>query len=164
MHLTGSIGSMNARTLLHHANRMTPSPAGVLVGILGLAIALQPLTGLAQTHSTVWHGSGRVVSGQGEGASVHLVLETTPNRIRTQSGPTLDASFSGGQQTVKNEAGTWQIESHGDRLGVTLYRDNQIIRYQLLPSPSKGNSEKSQSFTASAPKGHVVANALFVAK
>ncbi|MEM6445670.1 MAG: hypothetical protein AAFY57_13945 [Cyanobacteria bacterium J06642_2] len=137
LHPSGSFGSMTARTLLH------PSVATVISSsVLGLAIALHPLSALAQER-TVWRGSGQVVSGHGQGASVHLVVETTPDRIRTQSGPALDASFSGGQQTVSNEAGTWQIESRGDRLGVTLYRENQTIRYQLSPSQQKNQTEKS---------------------
>lgn len=158
-----------ARTLLHRTVSRVAFRHGIAGSLVGLAIAIQPA--LAQDR-TVWQGSGQVVSGHGQGASVHLVVETTPNRIRTQSGPALDASFTHGQQTVSNEAGTWQIESHGDRLGVTLYRDNQIIRYHLSPSASaestsvnveeKDSDDKSQNLTAQ--KERIVARALLRGK
>jgi hypothetical protein len=64
---------------------------------------------------------------------VQLVLETGGGRIWTQSGPALDAPFSGGQISVTSGDGTWQIQPQGDQLLVTFYRGEQIIRWQLRP-------------------------------
>ncbi|WP_414398778.1 hypothetical protein [Synechococcus sp. B60.2] len=88
---------------------------------------------VAQTETRVWSGTGQILSGQGQGATVQLVLETGGGRIWTQSGPALDAPFSGGQISVTSGDGTWQIQSQGDQLLVTFYRGEQIIRWQLRP-------------------------------
>ncbi|NJK72103.1 MAG: hypothetical protein HC926_01465 [Synechococcaceae cyanobacterium SM2_3_60] len=76
----------------------------------------------AHAEPKVWMGSGQVVSGQGQGATVQLVIETDGGRIRTHSGPHLDATLSGQPQTLETDTGTWHIEPMGDRMGVTLYR------------------------------------------
>lgn len=88
----------------------------------------------AHAEPKVWMGSGQVVSGQGQGATVQLVIETDGGRIRTHSGPHLDATLSGQPQTLETDTGTWHIEPMGDRMGVTLYRGDQIIRYLLQPA------------------------------
>ena len=105
--------------------------------VLGGCVVLNPLAAVAQA-GTIWRGTGQIVSGQGHGASVQLVVETDSGRIRTRSGPALDATFSGGNETFHNSEGTWQIDRRGERLDITLYRGEQVIRYQLSPE-SKGS-------------------------
>lgn len=94
----------------------------------------------AHAEPKVWMGSGQVVSGQGQGATVQLVIETDGGRIRTHSGPHLDATLSGQPQTLETDAGTWHIEPMGDRMGVTLYRGDQIIRYLLQPASAPSDN------------------------
>ncbi|MEL7084750.1 MAG: hypothetical protein AAF268_00445 [Cyanobacteria bacterium P01_A01_bin.3] len=105
--------------------------------VLGSFIAFNPLAAVAQA-GTIWRGTGQIVSGQGHGASLRLEVETDGGRIRTRSGPALDATFSGGNETFHNSEGTWQIDRRGERLNITLYRGEQVIRYQLSPD-GKGN-------------------------
>ncbi len=88
----------------------------------------------AHAEPKVWMGSGQVVSGQGQGAAVQLVIETNGGRIRTHSGPHLDATLSGQSQILETDVGTWHIEPLGNRMSVTLYRGEQIIRYLLQPA------------------------------
>lgn len=105
---------------------------GSWAGLLLMALQLgQPA--VAQTETQVWSGTDQILSGQGQGATVQLVLETGGGRIWTQSGPALDAPFSGGQISVTSGDGTWQIQPQGDQLLVTFYRGEQIIRWQLRP-------------------------------
>ncbi len=125
------------------------SSAGLLLMALQLG---QPA--VAQTETRVWSGTGQILSGQGQGATVQLVLETGGGRIWTQSGPALDAPFSGGQISVTSGDGTWQIQPQGDQLLVTFYRGEQIIRWQLRPvgetpaSPPPGPSSSLIGDTA----------------
>lgn len=87
----------------------------------------------AQTETRLWSGTGQILSGHGQGATVQLVLETGGGRIWTHSGPALNAPFSGGYTSVNSGDGTWQIQAQGDQLLVTFYRGEQIIRWQLHP-------------------------------
>ena len=115
---------------------------------LGSCILFNPLTAVARA-GTIWRGTGQIVSGQGHGASLRLEVETDGGRIRTRSGPALDATFSGGNETFRNSEGTWQIDRRGQRLNITLYRGEQVIRYQLSPE-SKGN-DSPQTTTDDKP-------------
>ncbi len=111
------------------------SPTIIPLAAMFRVLALACLICLpAHAEPKVWMGSGQVVSGQGQGATVQLVIETDGGRIRTHSGPHLDATLSGQPQTLETDAGTWHIEPMGDRMGVTLYRGDQIIRYLLQPA------------------------------
>ncbi|NJO86476.1 MAG: hypothetical protein HC818_08185 [Synechococcaceae cyanobacterium RM1_1_27] len=105
-------------------------------------IVLGSLLGLGGWLGIHWHGygqhpgvggTGQVLSGQGQGATVQLVIEVNNGRIRTQSGPNLDAPFGGGYQSIHTSDGMWQIQQDGEQLSITLHRGDQIIRYQLLP-------------------------------
>ncbi len=102
------------------------------VGLLLVALQVGQAA-VAQTETRVWSGTGQILSGQGQGATVQLVLETGGGRIWTQSGPALDAPFSGREIAVTSGDGTWQIQPQGDQLLVTFYRGEQIIRWQLRP-------------------------------
>ena len=114
----------------------------VLGFCLGGWIAVNPLVAAARA-GTIWRGTGQIVSGQGHGARLQLVVETDRGRIRTRSGPALDASFSGGSGTFENNEGTWQIDRRGERLNITLYRGQQVIRYQLSPDSKGGSSPQT---------------------
>ncbi|MEN9261179.1 MAG: hypothetical protein Q6L60_09480 [Thermostichus sp. HHBFW_bins_43] len=104
---------------------------------------------LAQTETRTWSGTGQILSGQGQGATVQLILETGGGRIWTQSGPALDAPFSGGHTSIDSGDGTWQIQSQGDQMFVTYYRGEQIIRWQLRPvGGSPTPSAPSTSFSS----------------
>ncbi|MEN9202164.1 MAG: hypothetical protein Q6K80_04565 [Thermostichus sp. DG_1_6_bins_120] len=113
-------------------------PAGGCLGWTGLLLMTLQLAqpALAQTETRIWSGTGQILSGQGQGATVQLVLETGGGRIWTQSGPALNAPFSGGHTSVNSGDGTWQIQAQGDQLFVTFYRGEQIIRWQLRPANS----------------------------
>ena len=125
---------MNGIAHIHNLSSGQPTRKGwwtavLLGGCIGSTVLLTPIAGIAQT---IWRGSGQIINGRGSGGRLELVLETHNGRIRTRSGPDLNASFrQGGSQTVENREGTWQIEHRGDRLNVTLYRESQVIRYQL---------------------------------
>jgi hypothetical protein len=82
-----------------------------------------------------WSGIGWIVSGPGQGATVQLVVEIRDGRVRTRSGPELDAPFAQGVQTITTGEETWQLEPQGQTLSITLHRRDQIIRYQLSPDP-----------------------------
>ncbi|MFQ3584883.1 MAG: hypothetical protein SNJ85_08130 [Cyanobacteriota bacterium] len=102
-------------------------------GLLLMALQLgQPA--LAQTETRTWSGTGQILSGHGQGATVQLIVETGGGRIWTQSGPALNAPFSGGHTSVNSGDGTWQIQAQGDQLLITFYRGEQIIRWQLRPT------------------------------
>jgi hypothetical protein len=105
------------------------------IGLLSLMLTLgQAAIALAQSGSMIWSGTGQILSGEGQGATLQLVLEMGNGRIRTQSGPALDAPYSGNAETITSGEGVWQIEPQGNHLSVTYYRGDQIIRYQLRPS------------------------------
>ncbi|MEN9230586.1 MAG: hypothetical protein Q6L68_06745 [Thermostichus sp. DG02_5_bins_236] len=102
-------------------------------GLLLMALQLgQPA--LAQTETRTWSGTGQILSGHGQGATVQLIVETGGGRIWTQSGPALNAPFSGGHTSVNSGDGTWQIQAQGEQLFITFYRGEQIIRWQLRPA------------------------------
>lgn len=105
----------------------------------------------------VWMGSGQVVSGQGQGAAVQLVIETNGSRIRTHSGPHLDAVINGQPQTFETDSGTWHIEPMNDQLGITLYRGDQIIRYLLHPT-NQGESNEVVELTNGAENNGITIN------
>ncbi len=126
------------RSNLGESNPLGRGCFQIVAGLfLGGCVVLNPLTAVAQA-GTIWSGNGQIVSGQGHGASLRLVVETDSGRIRTRSGPALDATFSGGNETFRNSEGIWQIDRRGERLNITLYRGEQVIRYQLSPE-GKGN-------------------------
>lgn len=134
-------------------------PQVLLGGLLGLGCWLGS-TGMATANTQVWGGTGQVLSGQGQGATVQLVIEVNDGRIRTQSGPNLDAPFGGGYQSIHTSDGMWQIQQDGEQLSITLHRGDQIIRYQLWPQyrdpnpPARNQpplSPSSSSSNADAP-------------
>ena len=122
-----------------------------------------PMSTLARAGS-IWRGSGQIISGRGHGARLQMVVETDSGRIRTLTGPALDASFSGGSQTFQNSEGTWQIDRRGQRLDIILYRGEQVIRYQLSPDGKGGGFpqatvEKYQEFEQN---GNTVSDAFWL--
>ncbi len=108
------------------------APRILVGGLLGMGLWIGSIA-VAHADTEVWGGTGQVLSGQGQGATVQLVIEMNDGRIRTQSGPRLDAPFGGGYESIHNSEGMWQIQQQGEQLSVTLHRGDQIIRYQLSP-------------------------------
>ncbi len=105
------------------------------LGILTVLIGLSTEVSWAQSRPQIWSGTGQIISGQGQGATVQLTLEVGNGYIRTRSGPPLDTRYNRGSQPIKTDDGMWQIEHQGDQLSVILHRSDQVIRYQLTPSP-----------------------------
>lgn len=112
------------------------APRILVGGLLGMGLWIGSIA-VAHADTEVWGGTGQVLSGQGQGATVQLVVEMNDGRIRTQSGPNLDAPFGGGYQSIHNSEGMWQIQQQGEQLSVTLHRGDQIIRYQLSPQQQR---------------------------
>ncbi|MEH2466326.1 hypothetical protein [Nostoc sp.] len=91
----------------------------------------------------IWSGTGRIISGAGEGGTVELKLVVADNRVQFLSGPSKnDPPFqlnnsTGLNGTVNMNAGTWQFVQTENELGVSLSQNNpyRIIRYRLFPKP-----------------------------
>ncbi|MEH1918416.1 hypothetical protein [Nostoc sp.] len=89
----------------------------------------------------IWLGTGRIISGAGEGGTVELKLSVTDNNVQFLSGPSKDEppfqlnNSTGLNGTVNMNAGTWQFVQTGNELGVSLSQNNpyRIIRYHLFP-------------------------------
>ncbi|MDX2272901.1 MAG: hypothetical protein NW237_13280 [Cyanobacteriota bacterium] len=132
-----------------------PSLSGLWIpwsGLMALLLQLgDPLPAWCQSPAGVWSGTGQILSGHGQGATVQLVLELQQGRIRTRSGPTLDAPFAGGSATINNGEGTWQIEQQGDHYSVTFYRGDQVIRYLLRPTSPSSNGGMVQPIVNTTP-------------
>ncbi len=132
-----------------------PQNWGSWAGLLLLALQLGQSAAAQETQ--VWIGTGQILSGQGQGATVQLVLETGGGRIWSQSGPALDAPFSGEQTSVTSGDGTWQIQPQGNQLLVTFYRGEQIIRWRLHPVDKAPTSSSWPPSSASGETAQPVA-------
>ncbi|MEH2182476.1 hypothetical protein [Nostoc sp.] len=99
--------------------------------------------GLPAFAQQIWSGTGRIVSGAGEGGLVELKLEITDKNVQFLSGPSKNEppfqlnNSTGLNGTVNMNAGTWQFVQTGNELGVSLSQNNpyRIIRYRLFPKP-----------------------------
>ncbi|MEN9206194.1 MAG: hypothetical protein Q6J68_04155 [Thermostichales cyanobacterium SZTDM-1c_bins_54] len=132
------------------ASQSSPSARLLVLGALGLGLLFTPVAD-AQPAPSLWSGSGQILSGQGQGATVELVLETSPGRIRSHAGPALDAPFVEPTSTIRQGDALWQIEMQGNLMIVTVYRGSQIIRYQLQPEPiTTGSRSKPLPYTQPA--------------
>lgn len=106
------------------------------------------LLSLPANASQIWKGTGRVISGVGEGGSVDLRLEVDGEIVRSLWGPPLygkvqtNPKLSG---TIQTKSGTWQIEQCGEELCVNLqqYNPKQVVLYRLQP---KNYGENIKSF------------------
>ncbi|MHC5820904.1 MAG: hypothetical protein ACYT04_34805 [Nostoc sp.] len=93
---------------------------------------------LPASASQIWQGTGRIISGIGEGGSVELQLEFDGEVVKSLSGPPLDGrintepSLNG---VIKTNTATWQIERCGEDLCVNLqqYNPKQTVFYRLQP-------------------------------
>ena len=91
----------------------------------------------------IWSGTGKIVSGAGEGGTVELKLDVTDNRVQFLSGPSKNEppfqlnNSTDINGTVETKAGTWEFVQIGNELGVSLSQNNpyRIIRYRLFPKP-----------------------------
>ncbi len=106
--------------------------------ILSQTILLLGILILPASASQIWEGTGRIISGIGEGGSVELQLEFDGEIVRSLSGPPLDGiintepSLNG---VIKTKNATWQIERCGEDLCVNLqqYNPKQTVFYRLQP-------------------------------
>ena len=106
--------------------------------ILSQTILLLVILILPASVSQIWEGTGRIISGIGEGGSVELQLEFDGEIVKSLSGPPLDGiintkpSLNG---VIKTKTATWQIERCGEDLCVNLQQDNpkQTVFYRLQP-------------------------------
>lgn len=88
----------------------------------------------------IWSGTGKIISGAGEGGTVRLKLEITDNYVQFLSGPAKnEPPFQLKNSTIINEtvetkAGTWQFFQTGKELGISLSQNHpyRIIRYRLF--------------------------------
>lgn len=93
--------------------------------------------------SHIWEGTGRVISGVGEGGSVEMRLELDGEVVRSLWGPPLygkiqtDPELNG---VVQTKIGIWQIEQCDQDLCVNLqqYNPKQTVFYRLQPKKSWG--------------------------
>ncbi|NBD33039.1 MAG: hypothetical protein GVY17_08780 [Cyanobacteria bacterium] len=88
-----------------------------------------------------WEGSGRVVRGAGNGASVpKLQLKTDDNTrewVVFLSGPDAGQRVQlTNNSSVKTASGVWHFSSGNRRLEAKFYQDEpyRVIRYRLRPS------------------------------
>lgn len=106
--------------------------------ILCQALLLLGICSLPAKASQIWEGTGRVISGVGEGGSVELRLELDGETVRSLWGPPLygtiqiNPSLSG---TIQTKTNNWQFEQCGEDLCVNLqqYNPKQIVFYRLQP-------------------------------
>jgi hypothetical protein len=86
---------------------------GSLLSLSGaLLIAAQPVS------ADIYQGTGQVVSGPGAGAKVSLTVNYDGQNLKRISGPPLEGSQV-------------RVDQRGDELDLTIFRGNQVIRYNL---------------------------------
>ena len=103
------------------------------------------LSALAQE---LWQGTGRIISGKGEGASVGLQLLVKNQKVIFLSG------ISQGQQIklasvnplrgeVKTDVGIWRFLESDHELSISLSQNtpNRLIHYRLYPMSEQLNDE-----------------------
>ena len=96
----------------------------------------------------LWSGKGRIISGEGEGASVGLKIAVKDKQITFLSG------ISQGQQIqlasanplegeVKTELGIWRFLESDDELGISLSQNtpDRLIHYRLFPVSEHSKNE-----------------------
>jgi hypothetical protein len=89
----------------------------------------------------IWSGTGKIVSGAGEGGTVELSLSIIDYYVQFLSGPSKNElpfqlnKSTDLKGTVTMNAGTWEFVQTGNELGVSLSQNNpyRIIRYRLFP-------------------------------
>lgn len=86
--------------------------------------------------SQIWQGTGRVISGMGEGGSVELHLEVDGETVRSLLGPPLEGKIQKSPTidvVIKTQTGKWQIQQCGEELCINLqhYNPKQVIFYRL---------------------------------
>lgn len=86
--------------------------------------------------SQIWQGTGRVISGMGEGGSVELRLEVDGETVRSLFGPPLEGKIQNSPNlngVIQTQTGNWQIQQCGEELCINLHQYNpkQVIFYRL---------------------------------
>ena len=112
---------------------------------ISLAISTLRFPALAQN---IWQGKGRIISGEGEGASVGLKILVKDKQLTFLSG------ISQGQQIkldsvnplkgeIKTDMGEWRFLESEQELGVILSKKKpyRLIHYLLFPVSEYPNNE-----------------------
>lgn len=101
-------------------------------------LLLLSMLSLPASASQIWEGTGRVISGVGEGGSVDLRLEVDDEVVRSLWGPPLYGKIQSKPNlsgTIQTKNGTWQIEQCSEELCINLqqYNPKQAVFYRLQP-------------------------------
>ena len=104
-------------------------------------LLLLSLLSLPANARQLWEGTGRVISGMGEGGSVDLLLEVDSEIVRSLWGPPLYGNIQTSPNlsgTIETKSGTWQIKQCGEELCINLqqYIPKQAVFYRLKPKKS----------------------------
>lgn len=101
------------------------------ITICTTAITLCSLTSSAIAEQR-WSGTGRIIEGLGEGASVELDLKVTGNKARIQSLPSLGEQVNLNQPTT-TKTGTWEVYNCNTNMCATLKQNQppRTIYYRL---------------------------------
>ncbi len=98
----------------------------------------------------LWQGKGRIISGEGEGASVGLKVLVEDNQVTFLSGALKGqqielASANPLEGEVKTDVGIWRFLESEQELGISLSQNTpyRLIHYRLFPV-SKQPSEEDQ--------------------
>ncbi|MDJ0703334.1 MAG: hypothetical protein QNJ46_08645 [Leptolyngbyaceae cyanobacterium MO_188.B28] len=108
-----------------------------IIGQVALILCMgSSLVSAQQIREGKWEGSGRIVSGSGQGGGVELALEVQGNRVQFFSGPDADQTVRVESGRAPTQNGDWVFEQCGDdleNLCVTFDQNqpDRIIRYLL---------------------------------
>lgn len=86
----------------------------------------------------IWEGTGRVISGTGQGGSIKLQLAVDKDMVKSLSGPPLNDKIQINDDLsgiVQTDIGTWKFEKCGKDLCVSLqqHHPKQTVFYRLQP-------------------------------
>ncbi|MBC8121231.1 MAG: hypothetical protein H7Y22_05255 [Gemmatimonadaceae bacterium] len=100
---------------------------------LAIIFLVMASTAFVPVRADIWEGDGRIISGPGEGGTTHLRVDYDGQNLRTfPGGPLLEGSMV-------------RLEEQGERLDLTILRNNRIIRYQLRrvgPGSDEGSEKR----------------------
>ena len=111
--------------------------SAVIIGqaALILCVGSSPVSAQELREGT-WEGSGRIVSGSGQGGGVELALEVRGTQVEFISGPDANQTVSVEGGRAPTPSGNWAFEQCGDNrenLCVTFEQNQpaRVIRYLL---------------------------------
>ena len=109
----------------------------VIIGQVALIIGMGScLVSAQEIRDGKWEGTGRIVSGSGQGGGVELELEVQANQVKFISGPDASQTVTVERGRVSSQNGDWAFEPCGDNmenLCVTFEQNRpaRVIRYLL---------------------------------